>query len=130
MPQILRNKKQRHNLALALTDILQGISVSWQLSLQNLADILFRDLATIQQWLDPQGCIQLPTILDHNTQAIIDFIDIYNLLAAFFVKKSDQILWLHEPQVRFDNISLIDFIKVHPHNLVQAKKIIRQLINP
>lgn len=128
--ETLRNNKTKEDLELALADMLNGIREDWELSIGDIAAILSMPEGTVKGWLRPNSHVSLSSVLDHNTQAIIDFIDVYNMVASFFVKKSDQIEWFKTPSSRFLGSSPMKMIGENPHNLATARYSIKAMINP
>ncbi|MBL7545122.1 MAG: hypothetical protein JNL11_14995 [Bdellovibrionaceae bacterium] len=128
--EALRNNQTKENLELALADMLNGIREDWELSISDIAAILSMPEGTVKGWLKPNSHVSLSSVLDHNTQAIIDFIDVYNMIASFFVKKSDQIQWFKAPSNRFFGKSPMEMISEAPHNLATARYLIKGMLNP
>ncbi|MBK7844511.1 MAG: hypothetical protein IPJ71_12600 [Bdellovibrionales bacterium] len=128
--ELLKDQDANKDLQVALADILQGIREEWDLSTADIAAILSLPESTVKGWLRPGGHIGLSTVVDHNTQAIIDFIDIYNMVASFFVKKTDQISWFKSRSERYANQSPMEMIITNPHNLVIAKQLVSRMLNP
>jgi DNA-binding transcriptional regulator YiaG len=55
-------------LQAALSNILQGIRDSWDLSVPKMACVLHIPERTMKDWLKEDGFIDLKTEIDHNTQ--------------------------------------------------------------
>lgn len=128
--ETLRNSQTKGDLELALADMLNGIREDWELSIPDIAAILSMPEGTVKGWLKPNSHVSLSSVLDHNTQAIVDFIDIYNMVASFFVKKSDQVKWFKTPSNRFFENSPMTMICINPHNLATARYLIKDMLNP
>ncbi len=128
--EILQEKVSRNELGYALADIINGIRKEWDLSIREIAAILSLPQGTVKGWLKENGHVGLDSVLDHNTQAIIDFIDIYNMIASFIVKTSDQILWFKTPSQNFQGLSPMMLICETPHNLTLVRSLIKNMLNP
>jgi hypothetical protein len=128
--EVLRDSHSRDELGYALADILNGIRREWGLTLVELSNLLGRPHGTVKGWLKEGGYVGLDSALDPNTQSIIDFIDIYNMTASFFVKTADQSEWFKTPSAKFDGKSPMAMISENPHNMMIARQIISRMLNP
>ena len=128
--ELLKDPGARKDLQFALADMLGGIRDDWDLSTPELAQILSIPAKTVQGWLKACSHVGLSSVFDHNTQAVVDFIDIYNMVASFFVTKSDQIDWFKKPSDRFCGKSPMAMMTEHPHHLAIARGMVRMMLNP
>ena len=128
--EVLRQTDERDQLSRALAEILSGIKTEWELKVSELAAILNRPEGTVKGWLRQHGTVGLDGTLDPNTQGLIDFIEIYNMIASFYVSTADQRSWLRTSSLQFGNRTPIEMISENPHNLMIAREIVSRMLNP
>jgi uncharacterized protein (DUF2384 family) len=126
----LETKESRDDLGLALSDILRGISKEWELSCEDLSRILHVPGSTLKGWLAENGQVSVSAAIDDNLQAVLDFIQVYNLAASFYMTIKDQRSWLNTPSKRFDNVSPKEMMMENHHGLIKTKSILERVANP
>lgn len=128
--ETLQQPDERKLVGRALAEILSGIRTEWGLTVPELASILSRPLGTVKGWLREDGVVGLDSTLDPNTQGLIDFIEIYNMVASFYLTTADQRSWLRTTSDQFGNRTPIEMISENPHNLMIARQAISRMLNP
>ncbi|NJL23977.1 MAG: hypothetical protein HC902_01490 [Calothrix sp. SM1_5_4] len=128
--EVLKRNDERESLSRALAEMLSGIRSEWELTLPELAAVLNRPQGTVKGWLSKDGAVGLDATLDPNTQGLIDFIEIYNMVASFYVSTADQRSWLRTASAQFGNMSPFQMMSENPHNLMIAREIVSRMLNP
>lgn len=128
--EVLKRSDERESLSRALAEILSGIRSEWELTVPELAAVLNRPQGTVKGWLGKNGAVGLDSTLDPNTQGLIDFIEIYNMIASFYVSIADQRSWLRTTSVQFGNRTPLEMMSENPHNLMIAREVVSRMLNP
>lgn len=128
---ILKDKDRKTQLEVALSDMIGGVSKAWCLTPQDMAEIFRRDVNTVKGWMKPDGRVPLGTVVDLDTKAILEFLEIYNQVASFIVTTEDQKRWLKDDKSAFfDGMTPLAFLKDQPENIIKAKARVSRLTNP
>ncbi len=90
----VKNKDAKIELGLAISDILHGISKEWSLDVDDMAMILCTSNSVIESWTQyDNSIVDLDSVDDSSLLAILDFIDLYNLVTSTFPLHRDRIKW-------------------------------------
>lgn len=110
----------------SISDMLQDISGAWDLKASDLAQLFSVDETIAHGWLD----VDTGTVDSEAVEAVVDFIQFYDLVAGFIVTIHDQKLWLKTPSPLFEGKSPLDFMKSGTKNIAEAKLRFDRLSNP
>lgn len=127
--KVFESTYDREQLQVALVEMLIGISKDWDIRVPELASLLSQPEGTVKGWFINKK-MRLNAAVDANTHLILDFIDIFNMIDSFFVRRQDQIDWLNTKSNRFGGKTPFEFMKESPLNMARARELISQLRNP
>lgn len=111
----LKDPTKVKDLEISFADMIIGISNTWELTDENLAALLVVSLSEIKEWTSEWGVVPLRTLDPKTVSVIVDFIEIYNLLASTLVLPKDQLWFFKESKIKeLDNLSPFFYIVKNP----------------
>ena len=113
----------------ALFKIIFGILKEWDLSQEELGDLVGRSPTTISEW-KKNKYISISKKITMTDYQLFEFIEFYKNLTNLFVSIKDRVAWLREASEGFGGKSPLQLIREDPRNLHNIRNIICSLANP
>jgi transcriptional regulator with XRE-family HTH domain len=113
----------------ALYKVIFGIMREWDLSQEELADLVGRNPTTISEWKKNET-IAISKKMSMADYQLFEFIELYKTLTNLFVSIKDRVGWLRESNEGLENKSPLELIEKDPRNLQYIRDLVSRLANP
>ena len=96
----------------------------------HIAKILHIPHTTVNGWFKREEVKVSKGKATPNDVQIYDFIDLYNSISSYFVRKEDQVGWLSKDHEAFGDRSPLAYMYEHPSHLREVKYYLETRMNP